>query len=62
VQRDFLEFLKRPEPRYAALIALLRVHRTTLAPPPAMSFSTSLRVAIEVSPGVVLASAPCAAP
>ena len=39
-----------------------RAHRTTRAPPPFMSFSTSLRVAIEVSPGVVEAKAPWAAP
>ena len=32
--------------------------RTTRALPPFMSFSTSLRVAIDVSPGVVDASAP----
>ncbi len=37
-------------------------YRTTRAPPPAISFSTSLRVAIEVSPGVVEARAPWAAP
>jgi hypothetical protein len=34
----------------------------TLAPPPFISFSTSSFEAIEVSPGVVIASAPCAAP
>jgi hypothetical protein len=39
-----------------------RHQRTTRAPPPPMVFSTSLRVAIEVSPGVVEASAPWAAP
>lgn len=32
--------------------------RTTRAPPPPKVFSTSLRVAIDVSPGVVEASAP----
>jgi hypothetical protein len=37
-------------------------YRTTRAPPPAITFSTSLRVAIEVSPGVVEARAPWAAP
>lgn len=37
-------------------------YRTTRAPPPAICFSTSLRVAIEVSPGVVEARAPWAAP
>jgi len=36
--------------------------RWTRALPPATSFSTSARVAIEVSPGVVIARAPCAAP
>ncbi len=40
----------------------LRVHRCTRAPPPFISFSTSSFDAIEVSPGVVIASAPCAAP
>ena len=34
----------------------------TLAPAPPMIASTSLRLAIVVSPGVVMASAPCAAP
>ena len=37
-------------------------HRCTRAPPPRTSFSTSASVAMEVSPGVVMASAPCAAP
>lgn len=36
--------------------------RTTRAPPPPICFSTSLRVAMEVSPGVVEARAPWAAP
>jgi len=36
--------------------------RTTRALPPAIIFSTSLTVAMEVSPGVVMASAPWAAP
>ena len=36
--------------------------RTTRAPPPPMTFSTSLRLAMEVSPGVVMARAPWAAP
>src|SRR5882724_1857278 len=36
--------------------------RTTRALPPFMSFSTSFCVAIDVSPGVVEANAPCAAP
>jgi hypothetical protein len=40
----------------------IRAQRTTRAPPPFMSFSTSFCVAIEVSPGVVDANAPCAAP
>ena len=35
---------------------------TTRALPPDISFSTSFSVAIEVSPGVVIASAPWAAP
>jgi hypothetical protein len=39
-----------------------RRYRCTLAPPPFISFSTSPLSAIEVSPGVVIASAPCAAP
>jgi CheY-like chemotaxis protein len=38
------------------------LQRTTRAPPPPICFSTSLRVAMEVSPGVVEARAPCAAP
>ena len=37
-------------------------HRSTLALPPPTSFSTSARLAMVVSPGVVMASAPCAAP
>ncbi len=40
----------------------LKVQRCTRALPPCMSFSTSISVAIEVSPGVVMASAPWAAP
>jgi hypothetical protein len=36
--------------------------RTTRALPPPMTFSTSLAVTIEVSPGVVMAKAPWAAP
>ena len=39
-----------------------KVQRSTRAPPPPTSFSTSARRAMEVSPGVVMASAPCAAP
>ncbi len=39
-----------------------RPQRSTRADPPPTSFSTSLRVAIEVSPGVVIANAPWAAP
>ena len=37
-------------------------YRSTRAPAPPTSFSTSLSVAMLVSPGVVMASAPCAAP
>ena len=37
-------------------------YRRIRAPPPRTSRSTSASVAIEVSPGVVIASAPCAAP
>ena len=36
--------------------------RSTRAPPPPTSFSTSALVAMDVSPGVVMASAPCDAP
>ncbi len=36
--------------------------RCTRAPPPFINFSTSSFDAIEVSPGVVMANAPCAAP
>ena len=39
-----------------------RPHRMTRAPLPFMIASTSLTLTIEVSPGVVMASAPCAAP
>lgn len=35
---------------------------TTLALPPDISFSTSFTLAMEVSPGVVIANAPWAAP
>ena len=35
---------------------------STLAPAPDTIFSTSLSEAIDVSPGVVIASAPCATP
>ena len=37
-------------------------HRDTLAVPPCIARSTSVRVAMLVSPGVVIASAPWAAP
>ena len=37
-------------------------HRCTRAPEPRIRASTSASVAIDVSPGVVIASAPCAAP
>jgi hypothetical protein len=37
-------------------------YRCTRAPPPFINFSTSSFEAIDVSPGVVMASAPCAAP
>ena len=37
-------------------------HLETRAPPPFMSFRTSSIVAMLVSPGVVMARAPCAAP
>ena len=40
----------------------LSFQRFTRAPAPPMMASTSLTLAIEVSPGVVMASAPCAAP
>jgi len=40
----------------------MKFYRTTRALPPPMTFSTSFFVAIEVSPGVVMASAPWAAP
>ena len=42
--------------------ALSAHHRCTRAPPPLASFSTSANVAIEVSPSVVMARAPWAAP
>ena len=56
---------KRPDRGNPALIVgsgTRKYYRTTRAPPPAITFSTSLRVAIEVSPGVVDARAPWAAP
>src|SRR5512138_207939 len=37
-------------------------HRITRAPFPFITASTSLTLTIDVSPGVVIASAPCAAP
>ncbi|MPM61872.1 hypothetical protein SDC9_108735 [bioreactor metagenome] len=42
--------------------SVVRNYRSTRAAAPFMSFLTSSSVAIEVSPGVVMASAPCAAP
>src|SRR6185369_3968390 len=39
-----------------------RVHLVTRAVPPFITRSTSLSVAMLVSPGVVIARAPCAAP
>ncbi len=41
---------------------LKSVYLLTRAPAPPMMPSTSSTVAMEVSPGVVIASAPCAAP
>ncbi len=38
------------------------IYRSTRAPLAPIAFSTSLTVTIEVSPGVVMARAPCAAP
>ena len=43
-------------------LAERRYHRRTRAPAPATSDRTSSSVAVDVSPGVVIASAPCAAP
>jgi hypothetical protein len=40
----------------------LRAYRSTRAPPPALIFVTSLSEALVVSPGVVIASAPCPQP
>ena len=39
-----------------------RLYRCTRAPAPAISASTSFLEAMDVSPGVVMARAPCAAP
>lgn len=42
--------------------ACLLFYLTTRAPPPFITFSTSVTVTMEVSPGVVIAKAPWAAP
>jgi hypothetical protein len=49
--------------RYSSASVRLRsTQRLTRAPPPATSASTSASPAVDVSPGVVIASAPWAAP
>ena len=48
--------------RYPDRRAVCRAYLTTRAPPPPMIFSTSLTEAMLVSPGVVMARAPWAAP
>jgi hypothetical protein len=53
---------RRPDVPVAPAPSAAPTQRTTRALPPCMSFSTSFCVAIEVSPGVVAANAPCAAP
>ena len=49
-------------PRAPRLYNSWKLHRCTRALPPLTSASTSLSDAMEVSPGVVIASAPCAVP
>ena len=46
----------------AQVLPFCKSQRFTRAPLPAISASTSSTLAIDVSPGVVIASAPCAAP
>lgn len=46
----------------AQVLRFGKSQRFTRAPLPAISASTSSTLAIDVSPGVVIASAPCAAP
>ena len=59
LSRDF----KQSKTRFSSKASSLREHYlSTRAPPPPTSFSTSALVAMVVSPGVVMASAPCAAP
>src|SRR5690606_33517793 len=54
---------ERPADRHVyRVVAAGGGQRWTRALPPAASRSTSRSVAMEVSPGVVMASAPCAAP
>ena len=55
--------MQKSRPAYAGLLEyVVRDYLWTLAPAPPMIASTSLLVAMVVSPGVVIASAPCAAP
>ena len=64
--RQFCFSLKKTQDRYSAALCLKDLfqinYRSTRALPPPTSFSTSFKVAILVSPGVVIANAPCAAP
>ncbi len=61
ISRDFMDrsmVLMMPHEFFSSQ----KDYRSTRAVPPFITFSTSLSVAIVVSPGVVIASAPCAAP
>ena len=60
----FLTWTSRPDVRMLVHGRRHRLlhNRWTRAPAPAASACTSARLAIDVSPGVVMASAPCAAP
>lgn len=47
---------------YLILYLILKRYLCTRAPAPPIIASTSFFLAVDVSPGVVMASAPCAAP
>ena len=57
-----LPYPLHPYPFTPYPLPLLPVYRLTLAVPPFITRSTSASVTMLVSPGVVIASAPCAAP
>ena len=55
-------FASRDKQPFPISLTVGEAYRCTRAPAPLINFSTSSFDAMEVSPGVVIANAPCAAP